>query len=79
MEKEKIWFNHIDFNLQPKLQKSDFETLEQVLFESLKSKNFNPLMVMFFLLKQSSCQLDEQLVFIRKEILDLGQWHEVLV
>ena len=42
MEKEKIWFNHIDFNLQPKLQKSDFETLEQVLFESLKSKNFNP-------------------------------------
>jgi hypothetical protein len=36
-------------------------------------------LVMFFLLKQSSCQLDEQLVFVGKEILDLSQRHEVLV
>ena len=42
MQKDKIWFNSIEFNSQPKLQKSDFGILEQVLYESLKSKNFNP-------------------------------------
>jgi hypothetical protein len=42
MEKDKVWFNHIDFNSQQKLQKNDFGILEQVLYESLKSKKFNP-------------------------------------
>lgn len=41
MQKDKIWFNHIDSNSQPKLEKSDFEILQQVLCDSLKSKKFN--------------------------------------
>ena len=42
MQKEKIWFDHIDFNSQPKLEKSDFEILQQVLCDSLKDKEYNP-------------------------------------
>ncbi len=42
MQKDKIWFNHIDFNSQSKLEKSDFKILQQVLYDSLENKKFNP-------------------------------------
>jgi len=42
MQEEKIWFDRIDFNLQPKLTKRDFEILQQVLWDSLQKKKYNP-------------------------------------
>jgi hypothetical protein len=43
MEKEKVWFNHIDFYSQPKLGKADFEILQQILYDSLEKKKFKSL------------------------------------
>ena len=42
MQKDRIWFNHIDAYKNLKLEESDIKKLQQILCDSLRKKKFNP-------------------------------------